>query len=145
MKKIVLLSIQSKYANQIFNGTKVFEFRKKPLKADLLKQDIFIYSAKDDKAIIGSFKVSNILEGKIDEIIKDTKYDQRKDKDEIIKYFANSKKCYALRLYDIKSFKNPITLEELKSIQNNITMPQYYKYIYEDNPLYDYILKKSKD
>lgn len=145
MEKLVILSIQSYYANQIFSGSKFFEFRKKPLKESLLNKDIFIYSAKDDKAIIGTIKVSSILQGNIDEILKETGYDKRNDKDEIIKYFKNSKNCYALQLFDVKRFKNPISLAELKSIKNNITMPQYYKYIYEDNPLYDYVIKKSKD
>ena len=145
MEKLVILSIQSYYANQIFSSTKFFEFRKRPLKESILNKDIYIYSAKDDKAIIGTLKVSSVLVGNMDEILKETGYDTRNDKDEIINYFKDAKTCYALKLYDVKKFKKPISLNELKVIKNNITMPQFYKYIYEGNPLYDYIIKKSKD
>lgn len=128
--EILIISIHSYYANQIFNGTKKFEFRKSPLKPYHLNKKFYVYSAKEDKAIIGTFRVSEILQGNTSEILKRTGYDIRKDKNEIVAYFgANNPNCFALKLYDIKKFKNPLSLSELRKIDSNIKLPQYYDII----------------
>lgn len=44
------------YARQIFDETKLYEFRKTPLRDELLNKKIYAYSAKEDKAIIRYFK-----------------------------------------------------------------------------------------
>ena len=140
MNKIILISITTFYARQIFDKTKVYEFRKSPLNKELLNEKIYVYSAKKDKAIIGYFRVSNILCGNINEILKYTVYDLREDGKEIIDYFGeNNTKCYALHIYDVNKFKKPLTLDYMKSVFKNISMPQYIKYIKESNPLYNII------
>ena len=75
--RIAIISIMTYYARQIFDETKLYEFRKSPLKNELLNKKIYVYSAKEDKAIIGYFKVSDILNGNTDEILKATGYDKR--------------------------------------------------------------------
>lgn len=52
------------------------------LRDELLKK-IYVYSAKEDKAIIGYFKVNDILKGNTDEILSATGYDKRQDGHEI--------------------------------------------------------------
>ena len=68
-KRIAIISIMTYYAKQIFDETKLYEFRKSPLKKDLLDKKIYVYSAKEDKAIIGYFRVSDILNGNTSKII----------------------------------------------------------------------------
>lgn len=145
MEKLVVISIISKYAKQIFDGSKLFEFRKTPLKKELLNEKIYVYSAKEDKAIIGYFRISEVLCGNTEKILKLTGYDKRNDANEIISYFGkNNPKCYALRIYDVNRFTKPVTLEEMRKLNPKVTMPQYIKYVYEENPIYK-IIKKSKD
>jgi len=142
---IIIISILTYYANQILNGTKIFEFRKSPLKSNLLNKPIYIYSAKNDKAIVGKFKVDKILHGNSDEIIKLTGFDKRADKDEIINYFGiSNKNCYALHLIDIEKFETPLSIKELKVIDPQICFPQYYGYINNKSPLFSYILNYEK-
>ncbi len=132
--EILVISIQSYYANQIFNGTKGFEFRKSPIRPDCLNKKFYVYSAKDDKAFIGTFRVSEVLQGNISEILKKTGYDVRKDRNEIVAYFGtNNPNCYALKLYDIKRFKKPLPLNKLRRINPNIKLPQYYDKIRDEN------------
>ena len=69
----------SYYARQIFDETKTFEFRKSPIKKELLNEKIYVYSAKEDKAIIGYLKVDDILSGNTNQILNLTGYDKRKD------------------------------------------------------------------
>ena len=48
--RIAVISIMSYYARQIFDETKLYEFRKSPIKDSMLNQKIYVYSAKEDKA-----------------------------------------------------------------------------------------------
>ena len=61
--RIIVMSIMTYYARQIFDETKGYEFRKSPLKDQDLDKKIYVYSAKEDKALIGYMKVSEILKG----------------------------------------------------------------------------------
>lgn len=140
---IYVISIMTYYANQIFAGTKNFEFRKSPLKAELLNKKFYVYSAKEDKAIIGSFKVSENLVGNLSEILKQTGYDKRSDKNEIIAYYGNNNRCFALKLYDVEKFKKPLSLKQLREVFPDICLPQYYDKI--KNPkVIDLILNHEK-
>lgn len=141
---IVLISIMSYYARQIFDGTKMFEFRKSPLNPTDLNKQIFVYSAKEDKAIVGSFKVKKIHHGNVHEIMHITGYDKRKDGIEILNYFGNNPNCYALELYDVQSFSKPLTLKEMRRIVPNIQLPQYYTHINCNSPLYNNLLQLNK-
>lgn len=140
--RIAIISIMTYYARQIFDETKLYEFRKSPLKNDLLNKKIYVYSAKEDKAIIGYFKVSDILNGNTDEILKATGYDKRKDGHEIVDYYGkNNPNCFALHLYDVTEFEEYLTLRDMRSISKNADMPQYIKFIYDNDPLYEVIKK----
>lgn len=128
------------YARQIFDETKLYEFRKSPLKDELLNKKIYVYSAKEDKAIIGYFKVNDILKGNTNEILATTGYDKRSDGHEIVEYYGkNNPNCFALQLYDVTEFEEHLSLKDMRSISRNVEMPQYIKYIYENDPLYDLI------
>ena len=125
--RIAIISIMTYYARQIFDETKLYEFRKSPLRDELLNKKIYVYSAKEDKAIIGYFKVSDILNGNTDEILRATGYDKRHPN------------CYALHLYDVTEFEEYLSLRDMRSISKNADMPQYIKFIYDNDPLYEVI------
>lgn len=138
--RIAIISIMTYYARQIFDETKLYEFRKSPLKKELLDKKIYVYSAKEDKAIIGYFKVSDILRGNTSEILHATGYDKRKDGHEIVDYYGkNNPNCFALHLYDVTEFEEYLTLKDMRSVSNNADMPQYIKLIYDNDPLYNVI------
>ncbi len=137
---LILISIMSYYAKQIFNGTKLYEFRKSPIKESSLNKQIFVYSAKDDKAVIGSFKVKQIHKGNVNEIMNITGYDKREDGIEILNYFGNKQNCYALELYDVQKFPKPLTLQRIKQLNPKIQMPQYYSYIKPNSQIYSELL-----
>lgn len=141
-KRIAIISIMTYYARQIFDETKLYEFRKSPIKSNLLNEKIYVYSAKEDKAIIGYVKVSDILNGNTNEILKLTGYDKRLDGGEIVDYYGrNNQGCFALKLYDVTEFIEYLTLKEMRSISKTVDMPQYIKFIYEDDPLYEAIVE----
>jgi len=138
--KIVLIGIMSYYAKQIFDETKLYEFRKSPIKEELLNEKIYVYSAKEDKAIIGYFRVSDILQGNTQQIMQLTGYDKRPDGNEIVQYYGQKNpRCFALKVYDVTEFDEALTLKQMRSVYPDVDMPQYLKFIYENDPLYDLI------
>lgn len=141
---IILISIMTYYAKQIFEGTKLYEFRKSPLRNSDLNKQIFVYSAKGDKSVIGSFKVKQVLHGDVNKIMKLTGYDKRKDGVEILEYFGNNPNCYALELYDVQSFSKPLTLKEMRRVCPKIQLPQYYTYIKPSSPIFNKLLLLNK-
>lgn len=94
----------------------------------MLNKKIYVYSAKEDKAIIGYFKVSDILNENTDEILRITGYDKRPDGHEIVEYYVkNNSNCFALHLYDVTEFEEYLTLRDMRSISKNADMPTIYQ------------------
>ena len=138
--RLIVISIMSYYARQIFAETKGYEFRKSPLKDCDLNKKIYVYSAKEDKALIGYMKVSDILKGNTNQILKATGYDVRPDGYEIVDYYGqNFQRCCALKFYAVTEFEEYLTLRDMRKINPSVQLPQYYSYIYENDPLYQVI------
>ena len=117
----------------------VLEFRKSSIREEDIGKSIYVYSAKEDKAIVGKMVVKKVHKGSLEEILKISGYNKRKDRCEIERYFANSKDCYALELEDIKSFAKKLTLKEMRSYDPKVNLPQYWAYVKQSNPLYEII------
>lgn len=133
------MSIKTKYANQIFKGTKKYEYRRRSIKEGNLNKKIFIYSSEIDKKIVGYIIVDEILEGTSEYILKRTNNEGNID---IINYFKDCENCYALKIKEAVLLQKAISLKELKEKDSNFTVPQYYRYIKETEPLYK-ILKEE--
>ncbi len=48
-----------------------------------------------------------------------------------------------LKLYDVTEFEEYLTLRDMRKINPNVQLPQYYSYIYENDPLYQVIKKNG--
>lgn len=129
---ILLMSIKTKYANEIFAGTKKFEFRRKSIGDKNCYKKIYIYSSEEDKAIIGYIMVDKILKGDLKYILKKTNHTNNQD---IIKYFENCSKCHALHIKEYHRLSSPIKLEEIKN-KYKIIVPQFYRYVKPEESIY---------
>ena len=128
MADLLLMSIKTKYANQIFEKTKIYEFRRKSIGDKNCNKKIYIYSSEEDKAIIGYIIVDKILKDNLDNILKLTNNVNNKD---IIKYFDNCDTCYALHISETYKFSSPIKLKDIKFV-----VPQFYRYIKFQEQIY---------
>ena len=131
MSDLLLMSIKTKYAREIFNATKKYEFRKRSIGNNNINKKIFIYSSGVDKAIIGYIIVDYILNGDLDYILNKTN-----NNSDIKNYFKDINNCYALHIKKSYRLDNPITLNELRKIDKNVVVPQYFRYVKENEPLY---------
>ena len=125
----LLMSIKTKYVNEIFKGNKIYEFRKKSIGDKNLIKKIYIYSSEKDRAIVGYIIVDRVLEGNLDYILKETNTIDNLD---IINYFKNTKKCYALHILKYYKFKTNISLEELRKNNKKFIVPEYFRYLKKD-------------
>ena len=124
----LLMSIKTRYANKIFNGTKTYEYRRKSIGNKNCNKKIYIYSSEEDKMIVGYIIVDKILKGDLDYIEKST---GNLNTDSRRKYFEGCDICYALHISEYHKLKKAISLNDVKFV-----VPQFYRYIKEDEPLY---------
>ena len=136
-KRIILMSIPSKNAKLIFDEVRKFEFRRCSLRKEDLNKKIYVCSIGEDKAIMGYIKVSEVLKGNINQILELTGYKNKKD---VISCCGiNSQNCCALKLYDVTEFREYLELSDLRNVNPKIKLPQYYSYIYDEDPVYQLI------
>ena len=126
----VLLSIKPKYANQIVNGKKKFEFRKKIFK-EFDNQKIYIYSSFPVKKIIGFFYYSRILKNKPEKIWEDCKNFGGITEKDFFNYFLQKEIGFAIEISYFKKFSKSNQLE-LKDLSESRYPPQSFIYVREN-------------
>ena len=139
MEQMLLISIKTKYSNQIFNGTKVYEYRRKSIGEKNNNIKIYVYSSEQEKAIVGYIVIDKILSGNLEYVLNTT---DNHDED-IIKYFKGCNICYALKIKEAVKFKVPFSLKDIKNHDNNFVVPQFYRYIKESEYLYKELLERN--
>ena len=132
--ELLLMSIKTKYANRIFAGTKEYEFRRKSIGEKNCYKKIYIYSSGEEKAIVGYIIVDKIINGNLKKIQLLTNCFNNKDMEN---YFNGCEECYALHISEHHKFIKPIELEDIKSQYKKFVVPQFYRYIREEEPIYD--------
>lgn len=140
MQENLLMSIKTKYTNLIFNGSKIYEFRRRSIGEKNLNKKIYIYSSEDSKEIVGYIIVDKILTNDIDNLLEETKYQDTKS---IREYFKNSKSCYALHIKETYKFIRPIKIEEIKQEHKDFVIPQFYRYIKPTESIYEKLINRN--
>ena len=130
----VLISIFPLYSNQIFEGSKKIEFRKRNFSKDIKK--IVVYSTSPIGKIEGVWDYDGVEEltptalwKKYSKVggIKKEKYDA---------YFSNSNIAYGIKVKNPVRFNNPFAISEIDK-----NPPQSYIYLTEEE--YNEICKKG--
>lgn len=123
MENKVLLSIKPEYVNKIFLEEKLYEYRRLIFKKKV--ETVIIYATSPIKKIVGEFKISEILCETPEKIWEITKDKSGIEKEKFFKYFNSLEKGYAIRIKEIKQYKNPLELIEF----NIKTAPQSFVYL----------------
>lgn len=119
----MLISIKPEHIENIFNGSKKYEYRKIRCKQDIDK--IIIYSTYPIMKVVGEAKVEKILEDSPDRIWEKTKKYSGIDLNFYQKYFKDRSKAIAYKLTNIKKYDSP---KELSSYGIKAA-PQSFVYI----------------
>lgn len=121
----ILLSINPVHVENIMNGTKKYEFRKKACKRHVDK--IIIYSTNPIMKVVGEAEVEDVLIDNPEKIWKKTKEKSGIDKNFFDKYYENREQAVAYKLKNIIKYEKPRDLKEY----GIVSAPQSYQYLEE--------------
>lgn len=122
----VLLSIKPEYADKIFNGTKLFEFRRAIFRNPGIKT-VVVYASAPVQQVIGEFEIEEIIQEPIEVLWGLAKDHGGVQERFFFEYFSEKQTGYALKI------RNPTRYEEAKDLQKDFQLrpPQNFVYIDE--------------
>lgn len=116
----VLLSIKPEYADKIFNGTKLFEFRRSIFKNPNIKT-VVVYASSPVQQVIGEFEIEHILHERIDVLWDLAREHGGVQKQFFFDYFSDKDFGFAIKIRNTRRYKNAKNLQKdykLKPPQN---------------------------
>jgi predicted transcriptional regulator len=123
----VVLSIKPEFANKIFDGTKLFEFRKVIFKNEKVKT-VLVYSSSPVQKVIGEFQIGEIIKHDLQTLWKLTKEFSGITEDYFYEYFGEKEQGFAIQIKTKKKYKTPKCLRE----DYNLLPPQSFAYWTKD-------------
>ena len=121
-----LLSIKPEFVEEIIEGRKKFEYRKKVFKRSDISS-IVVYATKPYGKVVGEFEIETILEENIDKLWSDTKHLSGISEEFFYEYFKDRDSGFAIQIKKFKEYKKHLELSEFDSTIK--TAPQSFCYI----------------
>lgn len=106
----IIISIHKKYSDQLFNGTKNYEFRKSIPKKPITS--LLVYEARGCGMIVGELGIDKVLAGTPQEIWKLTKDSSGIKEEDFFRYFSGRDKAFAYVIGSRNKYEVPKNLEE---------------------------------
>lgn len=122
----VLLSIKPEFADKIFDGTKLYEFRRSIFKNRNIRT-VVVYASSPVQRVIGEFEIDTILNNELQQLWNDTKDYSGISENFFFEYFNNKEKGFAIKIKKTKLYKKSLSLKE----DFNATPPQSFMYLEE--------------
>lgn len=119
----MLLSINPEYVASIFQGKKLYEYRKFRCRDDVDK--IIIYATAPQKQVVGEAEIAGIVEDDILAVWHQTKEYSGITYKFFRQYYKGKKRAIAYQLKNLVIYDKPLTLEEIGVFY----APQSYRYI----------------
>lgn len=129
MSNILLLSIRPEYANKIFDRTKTVELRR--VRPRLLNEGdrVVVYVSSPQQAVVGSFKVDNIVEKPVTELWEEVEKLAGISHEDFYDYYYGVRLGVGIFLKDIHRFSQPVELHRLRNKLPNLKPPQSFRYL----------------
>jgi len=108
----VLLSIKPKYADLIFSGEKLYEFRRTIFKNRKIKK-VVVYASSPISKVIGEFEIDSILSLELSELWNETMKYAGIDKDFYDEYFDGKELGHAIKIKKVTRYEAHKDLQEL--------------------------------
>lgn len=123
-KNKVLMPIKPKYANQILDGTKKFEYRKSKIRKETVRS-VIIYATVPVKKVIGEAEIVDIIEDTPENIQNQTLEHSGISKEDYDKYFKGKDTAVAYVLGNTKKYNKEKSLAKFDICY----YPQSYVYV----------------
>ena len=124
----ILISIQPEYANQIMEGCKTVELRRRFVEAVDRDTRLFIYSSKPVGAIIGCARIDKVIKLPVKQIWKRFHKQACIEKGEFEKYFDGVEFGFVVSLGDVTPLTEFLVREDILG-RWGIRPPQSYMYL----------------
>lgn len=106
----ILLSINPQHVENIFNGSKKYEFRRVKCRERIDK--IIIYATAPIMKVVGEAQVENVLSYSPQELWKKTSEESGIEVEFFNEYFKGKLSAFAYQLGSVSQYKNPKELSE---------------------------------
>jgi len=120
----VLLSIRPEFANKIFEGTKLYEFRKKIFKNPNISK-VLVYASSPVQKVIGEFEIDHILNDDPVILWQQTEKFSGISESYFFQYFAEKKEGFAIKIKNTRRYSQPLCLRK----EFNKIPPQSFLYL----------------
>ncbi|MBO4110457.1 ASCH domain-containing protein [Streptococcus suis] len=121
-----LLSIKPEFVEEIIEGKKRFEYRKKVFKRTDITS-IVIYATKPYGKVVGEFEIAEIIEENLDVLWDKTKNFSGISEEFFYDYFKNRKSGFAIKIKEFVEYEEHLELSEFDSSIK--VAPQSFCYI----------------
>jgi len=121
--KTILLSINPEHVENIFNGTKRYEYRKIRCKEEVSK--IVIYSTSPVMKVVGEAKIDAVLEKPPEDLWRETNAHSGIDKKFFDSYYKGRGNGIAYRLSDVEQYSEKKDLSDY----GIVSAPQSFVYL----------------
>lgn len=121
----ILLSIKPQYVEEIFNGSKLYEYRKTIFKRKDVSK-VVVYSSSPVCKVVGEFDIDDILSDTPDNLWRNTSRYSGITEDFFREYFNGKQLAYAIKIRRIQRYSSPRKLQDLYP---GIVPPQSYRYV----------------
>ena len=119
----IILSIKPKYVKEIFEGNKLYEYRKSIFRQDV--DTVIIYASSPVCMVVGEFSIDGILSESPEHLWLMTRYYSGIEKPCFDAYFYNKKIAYAIKIAGVKQYSRPY---KLSALCPNCRPPQSFMY-----------------
>jgi predicted transcriptional regulator len=120
----VLLSIKPEFAEKIFDGTKLYEFRRSIFKNRNINT-VVVYASSPVQQVIGEFEIDTILNSELQKLWDETKDFSGISENFFFEYFSNKEMGFAIKIKRTKLYTKPLSLKD----DFNATPPQSFMYL----------------
>lgn len=126
---MLLLSIRPTFADQILDGIKKVEFRRRNPRRIELGSPILIYASSPIQALIGTAVVFDIVESSPEKVWEEYKDVGGIDHDQFNSYYKDCDRAIAIRLRKPMRLQTAIPLEHLRCKWPGFHPPQQFVYL----------------
>lgn len=123
-ERVALMAIRPVFAHAILNGTKLVEFRKRRLAADISR--VLVYATSPVQRVIGAFSIERTVVAPPAEIWSSYGDVGVIERDAFDRYYSHVTSAVALKIRDAERFATPLRLADLMRIPSP---PQSFIYL----------------
>lgn len=125
----ILLSIRPEFVKDIFEGEKLFEYRRSIFKMTNVSK-VVVYATMPVGKIVGEFRIARIIEDSPQEIWRKTSKESGLSKKRFDQYFEGKKTGFALQITEPQLYDEPI---DPRIHDETFVAPQSFRYIEESS------------